>query len=156
MVKCLESNLLLPKNYDLKTTVPSKDDEELHNFTKEFFNIYNNLYCLKPMKEYMLKSILEKFEKIASGNFEYTREVELSLFLLNLNISFADFNTYSEVQQILHYLYNIEFSSFQSKFILQAFFEISYKYIQYKINDMAELMKLLKTYFSPIGIMNQD
>lgn len=107
------------------------------------------------MKDYMLKSILEKYEKIASGTCDL-REVELSLFLLNLNISFADSNSFSEVHQILNYLYNIDFSNFQSKYVLLNFFETSYRYIQYKINDMGVLTKLLKTYFSPIGIMNQD
>jgi len=155
LVKCLENNLLLPKNYDLKNTIPSKNDEDLNNFRKEFFNIYNNLYCLKPIKEYMLKSILEKYEKIASNNCDL-REVELSLFLLNLNILFADSNNYQEVQKILTYLYKIDFSNFQSKYVLLNFFETSYKYIQYKINDIAVLTKLLKTYFSPIGLLNED
>lgn len=110
---------------------------------------------MKPLKDYMLKSILEKYEKIATGNCDL-REVELSLFLLNLNISFADSNSFPEVQQILNYLYNIDFSNFQSKYVLLNFFETSYKYIQYKINDVAVLTKLVKSYFSPIGIMNQD
>lgn len=146
---------MLPKSYDLKSTIPSKNDEELNNFRKEFFNIYNNLYCLKPIKEYILKSILEKYEKIASGNCDL-REVELSLFLLNLNISFADSNSFLEVQQILKYLFIIDFSTFQSKYVLLNYFETSYKYIQYKINDVIVLNRLLKIYFSPIGLMNSD
>jgi hypothetical protein len=103
----------------------------------------------------MLKSILEKYEKIASETCDL-REVELSLFLLNLNISMADSNNFPEVLQILNFLYNIDFANFESKYILLNFFETSYKYIQYKANDGAVLTKLLKSYFSPIGIMNQD
>ncbi len=108
------------------------------------------------MKDYMLKSILEKYQKIASGNCDL-REVELSLLLLNLNISLADSNSFQEVEQILHNLYNnIDYSNFQSKYVLLNFFETSYKYIQYKTSDSAVLTKLLKSYFSPIGIMNHD
>jgi len=146
---------MLPKSYDLKIILPSKNDEEENNFRKEFFTIYNNLYCLKPLKVYILKSIFEKYEKIANGNCDL-REVELSLFLLNINISLAESNTYPEIPQILSLLYNIDFSNFQSKYVLLTFFDITYRYIQYKINDMEIFSKLLKIYFSQIGIMNQD
>lgn len=147
---------MLPKSYDLKNNLPNKnDDDDFNLFRKEYFNIFNNLYCLKPIKQFMLNSILEKFQKVATGNCDL-REIELTLFLLNSNISYSDYNSYNEIQQIFHLLFNIDFSNFQSKYVLLTYFDITYRYIQYKINDKVVLTKLLKTYFSGIGIMNQD
>lgn len=151
----MENNLVLPRGYDLIHTVPSKNDEELNSFRKEFFNIYNNLFCLKPLKEYILTSILDKFEKIADGNCDI-KVVELSLFLINLNINFQDTSNFPQIQSIFSLLYKINFSNFQSRFVLLTYFETSFKYIQHKINDNQVLENLIRSYFSDVGILNQD
>ncbi len=148
--------MILPKSLDLKNSLPNKnEDEDLTFFRKEFLSIYNNMYCLKPLKEYILKSILERFQIIVTGNCDL-REIELSLHILTMTIPIGDYNTYQDIQHIFHLLFNIDFSNFQSKYVLLSYFDITYRFIQFKINDKLVLTKLLKIYFSGIGLMNQD
>jgi hypothetical protein len=146
--------MILPLKTDLINSYPNTINEDILTLRKEYFSIYNNLFCLKPLKEYILKSILLKFEKIEKENCNL-HEVELTLFLLNISIPYADTNTLQDIHLIYAYLFGINFSKFQSKCIILTYFDISFRYIQYKSNEDT-IKNLLNIYFSPYGLMNQD
>ena len=110
---------------------------------------------MKPLKNFVLKSLLEKFQKISLGQSSL-REVELALYLINVSFSYADSTNHQEINSIISLLFNINFSNFQSKFLVLNYFEATFKYLLFKINDFEILGNLLKLYFSPIGIMNED
>jgi len=146
--------MMLPLKIDLVNSYPNSINEDILTLRKEYFSIYNNLFCLKPLKEYILKSILQKFDKIEKQNCNLN-EVELTLFIMNITIPYADTNTLQDIHLIYSYLFSIDFSKFQSKCIILTYFDISLKYIQYKSYEDT-IKNLLNIYFSPYGLMNQD
>ena len=107
-------------------------------FRAEYIVVYQNLFCLKPLKEYLIQILENFFVSINSNNNTNLKlnEVELPFFLLlNLQHSLKDEADNQLVSKVLKCVFQFNYTKLDSEVILQTFHEILNRYISFYMND---------------------
>jgi len=123
--------------------------EEFSKFRSEYIVIYQNLFCLKALKEYLIQILENFFQSISNPNNVNLKlnEIELPFFLLlNLQHSLKDESDNLLVSRVLKCVFQFNYTKIESELILQTFHEILNRYISFYMNDMSLMEYVVNVY----------
>lgn len=123
--------------------------EEFSKFRSEYIVIYQNLFCLKSLKEYLIQILENFFNSISNPNNVNLKlnEIELPFFLLlNLQHSLKDESDNILVSRVLKCVFQFNYAKIESELILQTFHEILNRYISFYMNDMSLMEYVVNVY----------
>jgi len=123
--------------------------EEFSKFRSEYIVIYQNLFCLKALKEYLILILENFFQSISNPNNVNLKlnEIELPFFLLlNLQHSLKDESDNLLVSRVLKCVFQFNYTKIESELILQTFHEILNRYISFYMNDMSLMEYVVNVY----------
>ena len=111
--------------------------------------MFQNIFCLKPLKEYLITILENFFLMICNENNNNLRlnEIELPFFLLlNLQHSLKDDTDNSYVSRVLKCFFQFNYSKIDSELILQTFHEILNRYISFYMSDNSLMEYVVNVY----------
>lgn len=140
---------MIPSYIDLKNESALTHSEEFSKFRLEYIVVYQNLFCLKPLKEFLI-SILENFfirNNNAINSGIRLNELELPFYLLlNLQHSLKDEADNTLVSRVLKCVFQFNYSKLDSELILQTFHEILNRYISFYMSDTSLMEYVVNVY----------
>ena len=123
--------------------------EEFSKFRSEYIVVYQNLFCLKPLKEYLIQLLESFFQSISNPSNTNLKlnEIELPFFLLlNLQHSLKDESNNLLVSRVLKCVFQFNYTKIESEIILQTFHELLNRYISFYMNDMSIMEYVVNVY----------
>lgn len=123
--------------------------EEFSKFRSEYIVVYQNLFCLKALKEYLIQLLETFFLSISNPNNLNLKlnEIELPFYLLlNLQHSLKDESDNILVSRVLKCVFQFNYTKIESELILQTFHEILNRYISFYMNDMNLMEYVVNVY----------
>ena len=123
--------------------------EEFSKFRSEYIVVYQNLFCLKALKEYLIQLLETFFLSISNPNNLNVKlnEIELPFYLLlNLQHSLKDESDNILVSRVLKCVFQFNYTKIESELILQTFHEILNRYISFYMNDMNLMEYVVNVY----------
>lgn len=151
---------MIPENIDITYDNNVKEEDEYFNFRKEYQNIYQNLFNVPCIVEYILNSLNNQFSKLKqkNNNGNKIHEIELPLFLINTlhQVQGKNVTDINLLKVPFYSALEINFIAFDSEIIILAYHEMLQKFINFYISDENYLKIVMGIYLGEKGIMSPN
>jgi len=146
---------MIPYTIDIKHEINIKEEDEYFNFRKDYQVVYQNMFNINCLVEFIIDSLLNKFTKIEKIPKIKLQEVELPLFLLNTLHQANQGKNLTDVNLLkTPFLKALEvnFMNFDSEIVILQFHEMLIKFINFYISDEGYLKIIMGIYLGEKGI----
>ncbi len=146
---------MFPEGIDLRYENSIKEEDEFFNFRKEYQVIYQNLFKMNCLIDYIINSLNIQINRIKQTNKVSYQEIELPLFLL-ITLHQVPNKQQKDINLLKEPFFNalqINFIGYKSEVVIMQYHEMLKTYIQFYIGDESSLKIVIEIYLGEKGIL---